>query len=71
MYNMHGHPWSRILNPQKENKKESKIKIFYQKIIKPFLRKVHEKCSKYSPRQIWNTFKLVTSKGNDEIDLII
>jgi hypothetical protein len=71
MYNMHGHPWSRIFNPQKENKKESKIKIFYQKIMKPFLRKFHEKCSNLSPRQMWNSFKLFKAKSNDEIDLII
>jgi hypothetical protein len=71
MYNMHGHPWSRILNPQKEIKKESKIKIFFQKIIKPFFTKVYEKCSKYSPRQIWNSIKLIKAKGNDEIDPII
>jgi hypothetical protein len=71
MYNMHGHPWSRILNPQKENKKASKIKIFYQKIIKQFFTKVYEKCSKLSPRQIWNSIQLVKTKGNDEIDLII
>jgi hypothetical protein len=71
MYNMHGHPWSRILNPKKENKKESKIKIFYQKIIKPLFTKVYDKCSKLSLGQIWNTIKLVKAKGNDEIDPII
>jgi hypothetical protein len=70
MYNMHGHPWSRILNPQKEKNKESKIKSFFEKNINPFLRKIHDKCSKLSLHQIWNSFKFFKAKSNDEIDLI-
>ncbi len=72
MYNMHGHPWSRILNPQKKDKKEIEVQLSFFKKIKDKLHRIffEEESSEDFLRQFWQSFDLFNSKKNDKIDLV-
>ena len=72
MYNMHGHPWSRILNPQNGKKKESKVKSFFEKIKNRILRKSDKECSEVFLRQFWDSIDLqVKTKKESDVSSIV
>jgi hypothetical protein len=83
MYNMHGHPWSIILNPDKKDKKITISKPFFDKMKdKVFKLFYKEESSEDFLRQFWESIDLVQSKekgdnqkakfsGEDEIRLIV
>jgi hypothetical protein len=83
MYNMYGHPWSIILNPDKKDNKLTVSKPFFEKMIDKLLRLFYkEECLEDFLRQFWESIDLVQSKekrdnqkaqfnGEDEISLIV
>ena len=72
MYNMHGHPWSRILNPQNKKKKESKVKSFFEKIKNRILNRSDEECSEVFFLQFWDSIYLqVETKTESDVSLIV
>ena len=72
MYNMHGHPWSRILNPQNKKKKESKLKSFFEKIKNIILSKSDNECSEVFLRQFWDSIDLqVKTNTESDVSLIV
>jgi hypothetical protein len=71
MYNIHSHPWSRILNPQKENKKGSKVKSFFEKMKNKILRTSDQECPEVYLRQFWESIDLVKIKIQKDINLIV
>jgi phosphoribosyl-ATP pyrophosphohydrolase len=68
---MHGHPWSRILNPQKENKKETKVKSFFEKLKNQILRKSDEECPEVYLRQFWESIDFVKIEVKNDINFIV
>jgi hypothetical protein len=71
MYNMHGHPWSRILNPQMENKKETKIKSFFEKMKNIILRKSEKECPEVFLRQFWESIDSAQIEVKDDVNFIV
>ncbi len=83
MYNMHGHPWSIILNPDKKDKKITVSKPFFEKLKdRAFKLFYKEESSEDFLRQFWESIDLTQSKekgdnqkakfsGEDEISLIV
>jgi hypothetical protein len=71
MYNMHGHPWSRILNPQKGKKKETKIKSFFENMKNTILRKSEKECPEVYLRQFWESIDLVKIKTENDLNFIV
>ncbi len=83
MYNMHGHPWSIILNPDKKDKKITVAKSFFEKMKDKIIRLFYkEESSEDFLRQFWESIDLakttkkydnhsVKFRGDDDISLIV
>jgi hypothetical protein len=83
MYNMHGHPWSIILNPDKKDEKIAISKPFFEKLKDKVLKLFYkEESSEDFLRQFWESIDLVQNKekgdnqkakfnGEDDISLIV
>ena len=83
MYNMHGHPWSIILNPDKKDKKLTISKPLFEKLKDKVLGLFYkEESSEDFLRQFWESIDLFKFKekddnhsvklnGEDDISLIV
>jgi hypothetical protein len=68
---MHGHPWSRIINPDKKVKKETISKAFYEKMKGKVLGLLYKEDSLEDfLYQFWESIDVVKSKEKDEIHLV-
>jgi hypothetical protein len=71
MYNMHGHPWSIILNPDKKDKKVTVSKPLLEKLKDKVLRLFYkEESTEDFFRQFWESIDLVKFMEKDDIDLV-
>jgi hypothetical protein len=71
MYNMHGHPWSIILNPDKKDKKITVSKPFFEKLKDNVLKLFYkEESLEDFLRQFWESIDLVKSKEKDDVDSV-
>ncbi len=71
MYNMHGHPWSIILNPDKKDKKITISKPFFEKMKdKVFKLFYKEESSEDFLRQFWESIDLYKFKEENDIQSV-